>query len=134
MAGTVERSVLLQYRMDRARDAIAEAEAMAQLGHWNACVNRLYYACFYAVIAALLHRGLTSSKHSGARSLFGRHLVRPGAVPRELARVYNDLFDSRQEADYQDLVRFEEAQVRPWIAEAARFVEHIDALIKAPPP
>jgi uncharacterized protein (UPF0332 family) len=116
--------------MERARDAIAEAEAMAQLGHWNACVSRLYYACFYAVIAVLLHRGLTSSKHSGARSLFGRYLVRPGAVPRELARVYNELFDSRQEADYRDLVRFGEAQVRPWIADVGRFVEHVGGLIE----
>ena len=36
-------------------------------------------------------------------------------VPGDLARVYNDLFERRQESDYADFVRFQGEQVRPWI-------------------
>ena len=46
-----ERDTLIRYRMERARETLTEADLMAQSGHWNACVNRLYYACFYAVTA-----------------------------------------------------------------------------------
>jgi len=45
---------------------------------WNPCVNRLYYACFYAVSALLIQQGLSSSKHTGVRSLFNRHYVKTG--------------------------------------------------------
>jgi uncharacterized protein (UPF0332 family) len=75
----------------------------------DGCVNRLYYACFYAVSGLLLQDGLSASKHTGVRSLFNRHYVRTGKVPKELAPIYNDLFERRQEGDYMDFVDFEEA-------------------------
>ena len=63
------------------------------------------------------------------RSLLNRHYVRTGKVPKELAPIYNDLFERRHEGDYMDFVDFEEAQVRPWIGRAEQFIDHIAALI-----
>ncbi|MBI3327909.1 MAG: HEPN domain-containing protein [Nitrospinae bacterium] len=77
----------------------------------------------------LLQDGLSSSKHTGVRSLFNRHDVRTGKVPKHLAPIYNDLFERCQEGDYMDFVDFEEAQVRPWIARADNFIDHIASLI-----
>ena len=48
---TPERRALIVYRLERARQALVEAEALLKIGHANACVNRLYYANFYAVSA-----------------------------------------------------------------------------------
>lgn len=76
-------------------------------------MNRLYYACFYAVSALLLQIGLSSSKRTGVRSLFNRHYVNPQKIPRTIARIYNDLFERRQESDCIDFVVFGEAQVQP---------------------
>ena len=52
-----------------------------------------------------------------------------GRRPRDIARIYNDLFERRQESDYMDFVVFEEAQVQPWISEVEIFVEYIINLI-----
>ena len=41
---SAERDILMRYRLERAREILVEAELMAQTGHWNGCVNRLYYA------------------------------------------------------------------------------------------
>jgi uncharacterized protein (UPF0332 family) len=120
---------LVLYRLQRARQALEDAHLLANASRWNACVNRLYYACFYAVSGLLLQDGLSSSKHTGVRSLFNRYYVRTGKVPKELAPIYNDLFERRQEGDYLDFVDFEEAQVRPWIARAEQLVDHIASLI-----
>ena len=38
---------LVLHRMNRARDTMEDARILANAGRWNACVNRLYYACFY---------------------------------------------------------------------------------------
>lgn len=120
---------LVLYRLQRARQTLEDARLLANASRWNPCVNRLYYACFYAISALLLQDGLSSSKHTGVRSPFNRHYVRTGKVPKELAQIYNDLLERRHEGDYMDFVDFEEAQVLPWIARAERFIDHIASLI-----
>jgi uncharacterized protein (UPF0332 family) len=120
---------LVGYWMSRAREAVDEAELMANAGHWNAAVNRLYYACFYAVTALLLRHGLSSAKHTGVRSLFNRHFGRSGLIPRDLTTLFNDLFDSRREGDYIEFVHFAEPQVRPWLADTRRFVDAVAGLL-----
>src|SRR5262245_37404546 len=117
------------YRLQRGRQTLEDARLLANASRWNPCVNRLYYACFYAVSGLLLQDGLSSSKHTGVRSLFNRHYVRTGKVLKELAPIYNDLFERRQEGDYMDFVDFEEAQVRPWIDRVEQFIDQIASLV-----
>ena len=121
---------VVRYRLQRAHEALEDAHVLANADRWSACVNRLYYACFYAVSALLLQDGLSSAKHTGVRSLFNQHWVKTNKVPRSLAQVYNDLFARRQESDYLDFVQLEALQVRPWIAEAEQLVEHVASLIE----
>jgi uncharacterized protein (UPF0332 family) len=124
-----ERELAL-YRLQRAREALEDARILADARRWNLCVNRLYYACFYAVSAALIQKGLSSAKHAGVRSLFNLHFVKTGEVHKEKARIFNDLFERRQEGDYEDFVSFEESQVRPWIPQAEAFVENMAVILE----
>jgi uncharacterized protein (UPF0332 family) len=130
MTGAEEH--VIRYRLERARETLEEARTMAATGHWNGCANRLYYACFYAVMALLCRRQLPTRKHTGVRALFNQHFAKLGLVRADLADFYNDLFDTRHEADYEDLVRLTEEDVRPWIAEAERFIRAIAALAASP--
>jgi hypothetical protein len=61
---------IIAYRLERAHESLDEATMLWNTGHYNTYVNRLYYACFYAVTALLLKNGLTSSTHSGTQNLF----------------------------------------------------------------
>lgn len=131
---TAEQDAVIRYRLDRARETLAEAGLMAGAGHWNACVNRLYYACFYAVSALLVRDGRTAGKHSAVRGFFNRYYVKPGVVDRDLGDVYNLLFNRRNRGDYADMVRFDESQVQPLMADAARFVARIEEIVGAPRP
>ncbi|OHB79326.1 MAG: HEPN domain-containing protein [Planctomycetes bacterium RBG_16_55_9] len=126
------RSDLINYRIQRAREALEDARLLANAGRWNASVNRLYYACFYAVSALLIKDGLSSSKHSGVRGLFNQHYVKIGKVGKETAKIYNDLFERRQESDYVDFIRFEQSQVQPWISQAEAFVKQVETAINPP--
>lgn len=49
-----ERQQLIQYRLDRARDTYREIDLHVEHELWNTAMNRLYYACYYAVSALLL--------------------------------------------------------------------------------
>lgn len=42
---------LIRYRTERANETLLEAKILIQNGFYNAAVNRLYYACYYAVMA-----------------------------------------------------------------------------------
>lgn len=120
---------LVRHRLGRAQETLEDARILAGAARWNACVNRLYYACFYGVSALLVRDGLSSSKHAGVRSLFNRQYVKTGKIPKGLARIYNDLFERRQEGDYIDFVSFGESQVLPWISEAEELLGHITQLL-----
>jgi uncharacterized protein (UPF0332 family) len=102
---------------------LEEARLLLDAGRISGSVNRLYYACFYAVSALLLTQGQSSSKHSGVRALFDREWVNSGKVPREVGRFYRKLFNSRQQGDYGDLVQFQATQVGTWFAQATHLVD-----------
>ncbi len=123
-----EREALIQYRLQRARETYQEALFMQRENHWNACANRLYYACFYAVNALFVKAGYASSKHTGVRALFNQHFVKSGKVNKEPGQLYNQLFEARQEGDYVDFVQYDEMLVQPWIAEVNDFIETIAEL------
>jgi uncharacterized protein (UPF0332 family) len=121
---------LVNYRLERAKETLAEARTLFDAGHTVGVVNRLYYACFYAVNALLLSEGLSSAKHSGVRALFNKHWIKPGRLPVEIGAFYNQLFERRQAGDYRDIVSFDPADVGKWLGESERFIESVASLLR----
>jgi uncharacterized protein (UPF0332 family) len=118
---TEERDYV-RYRAARVAESIEVARWAHEHGHLQDAVNRIYYACFYAVSALLYTHGLRSSKHSGIRALFAQHFIKTGALPRTMGRFYQDLFDHRQEGDYGDRAIFDPESVGKWICQAEEFI------------
>jgi len=118
---------LIKYRCSRAEESLNEAALLINAGHYNAAVNRLYYACFYIVTALLLTEGMSSKKHSGIRSLFNKHWVNSKRVSKELGKYYQQLFDYRQKSDYSDFIYFEKEEVELLLHEAIAFVNILKA-------
>jgi hypothetical protein len=46
---TQDLSEYLNYRIQRSFETFNDAKLLAENERWNSCINRLYYACFYAV-------------------------------------------------------------------------------------
>jgi uncharacterized protein len=127
-----ELRTLILYRLERAHESLEEALLLREQGYANTYVNRLYYACFYAVSALLLAKGFSSAKHSGIRSLLHQEVIKPGLLDRNAGKLYDRLFDSRQQGDYQDLFRFDLKEVSSWYDEARQFVKTTEHLIQEP--
>jgi len=126
---TPEEQTLVRYRLERAREALDEAKMLFEAGHLHTYVNRLYYACFYAISALLLTKGLSTSKHTHLRALLHKEFIRTGSIPAEYGKFFDLLFNNRQKGDYSDLVVFEADQVKTWLAQTEAFVEFVAGLI-----
>ena len=122
---------LIELRMQRAGETLREAQLLAAEHAARGAINRAYYAMFYAVLAILAAKGLGSSKHSGAISLFDREFVKPGDLPKELSRSLHLAFERRQQADYGELVQFDESTVTRVIEEANTFIQDVRAYARA---
>lgn len=122
---TREQVDLIRYRLGRAFETLEEVTLLLNSGYANSAMNRLYYACFYAVTALLATEKQTSSKHSGVRALFNQNWVKPGLISREMGELYGLLFDRRQKGDYADFIRFQVSEVEPLIEQAKNFITDI---------
>ena len=64
------------YRLQRAKETIHEVEVLIENKFFNTAINRMYYACFYAVGALLVKHGIETSSHSGTRQKFGQLFIK----------------------------------------------------------
>lgn len=122
------RADYIDYRFQRAEESYEDALILAAKERWNAVVNRLYYASFYAVIALLLKHNVETKSHNGVRQQFGLLFVKQGLVDRKFGKLYSKLFDFRQKGDYGDRFDHEETVVRPLISEVRDFIDVVKAL------
>jgi len=121
---------IIRYRKQRAAESIKEAELLLENDKLYAAVNRIYYAVFHEVIALLLTKGLSSSKHSGVRSIFNKEFVKTGIVEKKHGEFYNSIFGFRQRADYEDFVKFNREKVKSWLNNAKAFIDSVKDNIK----
>lgn len=120
----------VKFRINRAHETLAEIKVLVENKYWNTAINRMYYACFYAVGALLVKNGITTSSHSGSRQKFGQLFVQPGLVTKDLAKHYAELFEKRHKGDYNDFFDFDQDTVLRLIEPTREFINRIDELLK----
>lgn len=118
------------YRLKRAKETILEVEVLIQNEFWNTAINRMYYACFYAVGALLVSHGIETSSHSGTRQKFGQLFVKTGKIDKELGRHYSKIFEKRQKSDYTDFFEYDEEIVLNFFPISQKFIAQIELLIR----
>jgi uncharacterized protein (UPF0332 family) len=124
-----DKNDLIQYRLDKARTTFEEAKSLAKNGFWNGVVNRLYYSCFYAVIALLAKHEISTTTHNGVRTEFFRLYIKSGILDKDLSSLYSNLMGKRQESDYGDFQSFTEDEIAPLISDTESFINKINEII-----
>ena len=129
---TAEDREYVLYRLSCAFDTLDEAQTLFGEGKGlRGSVNRIYYACFYAVSALLATEGMAASKHSGVRALFNQHWIKAGAFDARLGAFYGAMFDRRQTGDYEAYNEFDRVDVAAWLADAHSFVAQVSDWLNA---
>ena len=128
-----QRQDLVNYRIEKAKETLAEAESHMRNEFWNSAVNRLYYyySCFYAVNALLAAKEIYVKTHTGTRQMFALHFVKPGIINKEAGKFYSDIFTLRHDGDYQDFFEFKKKDVIELLGPATELIARIEEIISS---
>lgn len=131
MTDDLARRTVAEYWMEKANAALASARSEMNAGRYDFAANRVYYACFYSASAVLLEEGQRFRKHAGVRGAVHQFLVKSGRLDAQWGRIYDRVFESRQLADYLELVEFEEHRIRDLLSQSEGFVAEMKQLLAA---
>jgi len=120
---------LIKYRIKRANETLVEAKLLFTNGHYNTTISRLYYSCFYIVIALLLKNEIKAKSHSGVKTLFFQNFIKTNLLPIEFSDLYSNLFNSRNETDYGDFYYTEKEEIDDIFPKVEIFIIEIEKLI-----
>ena len=119
----------IKYRIEKSEEAFLDAKFLASQKSWNACINRLYYSCYYIVSALALRNNIQTQTHSGLKGQFNLHFIKTKKVSVEMGKLYSDLIDSRQKGDYGDMYDFDKETAESLIEPVEEFISSIKKMI-----
>lgn len=119
----------IKYRIKRAWETIDEVQTHIENKFWNTAINRMYYACFYAIGALFAKHKIEVDSHSGVRQKFGKHFVKTGKFDKKLAKLFTELFDKRQKGDYNDFLDYDEETVLRLYPLSRELIKQVDELL-----
>jgi len=116
------RKAVIEYWWEKANASVLSAKREFDAGAYSFAINRIYYALYYAVSAVLFARNLSFKKHSGVRAAFHREIVKTGLIATKWGKLYDRLFEDRQEGDYVAMVEFEREYVETQLTSSTEFL------------
>lgn len=106
-----------------------EVSILAKESHFNAAVNRLYYACFYAASALMVANSIVTSSHAGIKTMLGMNFVSKGLLSIEQGKTFSRLFEIRHSGDYDDFVYCDQEMIDEYTPKARDFINSIRDLL-----
>ncbi len=120
----------IKYRLEKAEETLFAAKVLIENRLWNSVINRLYYACFYAINALLVSNNISAKTHNGVKTQFFLNFIKTGLIDKKYSLLYSDLFDWRQKGDYNDFFDFKEEDVLPLFEPCNELINTIKTLIR----
>ena len=124
------RNALVEYRLERAYKIMEEAALLEEKGYYNAAVNRLYYACYYATEALLLKNKIEAKSHAGVKAMLGLHFVSKGLIPVNIGKILSTLYEKRQSGDYDDFIYCDKEMTDDLTVQAKTYIDNLSQLIR----
>ena len=125
-----ERKEVVKFRMEKAKNTFSEIALLTSNELWYTAANRLYYACYYAVMALLIKNGIETKTHQGVINRFGLHFVKTEIFSKNEGKLFKNLFELRQDSDYADWIDIIDEDVMPIIEPVRKFIDKVEQLLR----
>ncbi len=125
------RMAVVNYRIEKAKAAIEDADFLSANYKFNLAANRLYYALYYAATAVLINKGIPTKTHSGMITQVHMHLVKTNILTIEDGKLLKVMFDLRHEGDYEDFIELKKEDVDEVSPRVKELVKKLTTLIES---
>lgn len=95
---------LSQYRLERARKFLKDAQNLFDIGSYESSINRSYYAILSASKAILILRGADPESHEGIKTMLSKEFIRTGLFPKEFGETFRSIQSRRVDRDSEQRV------------------------------
>lgn len=124
-----DRSSLIRYRLNEAKETIADVELLLDNGRLRAAINRIYYGMFYTLLALGLRYNFETSKHQQLIGWFNKNFIQAGLIDIKFGKMINKASNRRTKGDYDSYVIFEKEIVWEMFEEMKLFIKEMEEFI-----
>ena len=126
---SAERDLIVAFRLENAQKTLDEVKILIENKLWNTAINRLYYACYYAVTALLILHEIQTHTHAGVRQMLALHFVKSGKLSKNYFNTFASLYEKRQTGDYEDFMFMTKEIVDEYYPLSIEFIGEINKLV-----
>ena len=130
MVNCLRYSHAVKILIHKSNNNYESARSDFKAGRYDTCVSGLYYACFQVVVALMILKGQTETKHTHVRAFVNKEIARKGLIEMRLVKFYNKIMEDRSDADYSSTITFEKNTVEVLVELSIEFKEAIIKLIE----
>ncbi len=123
------KNILVRLQVEKAKRFLSQAGEMVELKHWDLAANRYYYACFHAIQALFINKGVYAHTHAGINTQFSLHFVKTGIIDISYGSFLARMFQLRQKADYNCAYEISEDDVIEIVGLTHDFIKAVFDLI-----
>lgn len=124
-----ERKELITYRLEEAKETIADVQLLIDNDRLRAAVNRIYYGMFYALLALGLDYQFETSKHQQLLGWFNKNFIHEGLIDTKFGKIINKASNRRTQGDYESYVEFDKEVIQEMFGEMQEFILEIERFL-----
>jgi len=124
-----ERTELIRYRLEEAKETIADVQLLIENDRLRAAVNRIYYGMFYSLLALGLASQFETSKHQQLLGWFNKNFIHEGLIDQKFGKIINKASNRRTQGDYESYVEFDKYIILEMFSEMKEFITEIERFL-----
>jgi len=121
-----DKNILITRAIEKSDESFISAKENYLNGHYETCLNRLYYTIFYIVNALAYKDNFITSKHSQLMGWFNKNYIYKNHIFNEkMFAIYKETFSNRQKSDYDFMYKPNPDEIDMLINETKFFTDEI---------
>lgn len=125
-----DRKILIDYRLEQAKETIAVSKFLIDSNELVVAVNRIYYGMYYAVTALAIKFKFETSKHIQLIGWFNKEFISTGVLNAYYGKILRNAFQNRTKGDYDAFITFEKEEVLEMHKEMIDFIKTLEDIIR----
>ncbi len=125
-----DRKILIDYRIEQAKETIKVSRFLIDSNQLAVAVNRIYYGMYYAVTALAIKYRFETSKHFQLIGWFNKKFISTGILKPYYGKILRNAFQNRTKGDYDAFITFEKEEVIEMHKEMIEFIKTIEEIIR----